>query len=111
MSENCIGPCVKQVVTATLVTPTGERFVDTNYCLNAQDVCPRAGMPTGVGYELCRSVCRQPGHAEINVLARAGKHAEGATLYVEGHAYACEECVQVAEFLGVANVVIGAPPP
>lgn len=28
------GPCAKQTVTATIITPTGERFVGTNDCLN-----------------------------------------------------------------------------
>ena len=37
------GPCVKQVVRATIITPGGERFVGENLCRNPQAVCPRAG--------------------------------------------------------------------
>lgn len=104
-----IGPCVKQVVTATIVTRSGERFVGTNHCLNAQSICPRADMPTGVGYELCRDVCQQPAHAEVNAIAAAGASAAGATLYLEGHTYACEPCKAAAAAAGILSVVVGSP--
>lgn len=58
-----IGPCVKQRVTATIVTAAGLRFAGTNYCRNAQVTCPRAGMPTG----------------ERAVLTVIAQHPEGAT--------------------------------
>lgn len=105
-----IGPCTKQTVTATIVTPEGERFVGTNFVRNAQPVCPRADMPTGVGYELCRTVCDQSGHAEPNAIAAAGEKARGATLYLEGHTYACEPCKAACAEAGVREIVIGAPP-
>lgn len=103
------GPCVKQVVKATVVAPNGTHFVATNYCDTPQTTCPRAGMPTGVGYELCKSVCNQQGHAEVNALKLAGKHAKGATVYVEGHSYACENCTRAAHAAG-ATIVVGKPP-
>ena len=56
------GPCVKQQVRAYVVTRYGDIFVGTNHCVAPQQTCPRADMPTGVGYELCRSVCQQPAH-------------------------------------------------
>jgi deoxycytidylate deaminase len=105
-----IGPCAKQTVVATIVTPDGRRFVGTNYCENAQQVCPRAGMPTGQGYKLCRDVCRQPAHAEVNALASAGAAAAGATLYLQGHTYACASCLACCESAGIVEVIIGAPP-
>lgn len=104
-----IGPCVKQTVTATIVTPAGERFVGTNYCRNAQPTCPRAGMPTGHGYEFCRSICDQPAHAEVNAIGAAGEKARGAVLYIEGHTYACEPCKLAAASAGIVEIVIGAP--
>lgn len=103
------GPCVKQTVKATIVTQGGEVFVGTNHCLNAQLTCPRADMPTGVGYELCRSVCQQPAHAEVNAIAEAGQHARGATLFLEGHTYACAPCLSACEEAGIASVIIGPP--
>lgn len=104
------GPCSKQTVTATIVTPAGVRFTGTNYVRNFQPVCPRAGLPTGVGYELCRDICRQVGHAEIVALAEAGSSADGATLYLQGHTYACEPCREACRAAGIVEIVIGAPP-
>jgi deoxycytidylate deaminase len=105
-----VGPCAKQTVTATIVTIDGQRFVGTNHCLSAQEVCPRAHLPTGVGYEMCRNVCRQPAHAEVNALAAARDAARGATLYLEGHTYACDDCLTACDGFGIAKVIIGAPP-
>lgn len=104
------GPCAKQTVTATIVAENGTHFVATNHCLAPQSTCARAGMPTGVGYELCKSVCRQPVHAEINAVEFAGKHARGGTLYLEGHTYACDDCVAAVQAAGVTAVVLGKPP-
>lgn len=104
------GPCVKQTVTATVVTPAGKQWSATNHCMTPQVTCARAGMPTGEGYELCRSVCRQPAHAEVNAIKFAGKNARGATLYLEGHTYACEPCQTAARAAGIAQIIIGEPP-
>lgn len=104
------GPCVKQTVTATIVTPDGRRFVGTNHCMTPQSTCARGALPTGVGYELCKSVCNQPAHAEVNALAIAGDAARGATLYLEGHYYACEPCKAAASLAGIVEIVIGAAP-
>lgn len=105
-----IGPCAKQTVTATIVTKDGQRFVGTNYCNNAQQTCPRAGMPTGAGYELCRNICQQEAHAEIVALRAAGLNTQGATLYIEGHSYACEPCKAAAREAGITDIIIGVPP-
>jgi deoxycytidylate deaminase len=102
--------CAKQRVIATIITPGGERIVGENSCRTPQPVCPRAGMATGVGYELCRSICDQTGHAEAVALDLAGGRAQGATLYIEGHTYACDDCLRAAEAAGIVAVVIGAPP-
>lgn len=103
------GPCVKRTVTATIVTPDGRHYVATNWTLRPQAECPRAGMPTGVGYHLCTAICGQSGHAEINALALAGKHARGARMFVEGHSYACMPCQQAARQAGIADIIVGAP--
>lgn len=101
--------CAKQTVTATIVMPDGRRFVGTNFARNPQPTCPRADMPTGVGYELCRSICQQEAHAEVNAIAAAGGKAEEATLYLEGHTYACEPCKAACAAAGIVAIVIGAP--
>lgn len=100
------GPCVKQTVTAVVAALDGTRYVGTNDCLNPQTTCPRAGMPTGEGYELCKSVCQQTGHAEVNALRRAGRNARGATLYLTGHTYACDSCKAAATKAGIRTIVI-----
>jgi len=104
------GPCAKQRVKATLVTPSGERFVGYNDVESPQEVCPRAGMATGQGYELCLSVCRQPSHAEVAAVKLAGGRASGSVIYVEGHYYACEPCASFARKNGVDRIEFGAPP-
>lgn len=104
------GPCAKQVVTATIVTPGGSRFVGTNHCDNAQLTCPRGGMPSGVGYELCLEICQQSGHAEVNAILASGGAAAGGVLYLEGHTYACDACQTAVAAAGIAEIVIGTPP-
>lgn len=103
--------CAKQLVTATIVAKDGRRFVGTNACANPQAVCPRGGMPTGQGYELCTSVCQQQqGHAEVQALRAAGEAAIGATMYLQGHTYACETCQVACLKAGAVDLVIGPPP-
>jgi len=109
-SNPTAGPCAKQTVRATIVTPSGMRFVGENDCLNPQTACPRADMKTGEGYHLCVQVCKQTGHAEINALKAAGPAARGAVMYVEGHTYACEPCQLAALDAGIRFIVLGAPP-
>lgn len=104
------GPCAKQTVTATIVDLSGLRHVGTNYCLNPQTTCPRGDMPTGVGYHLCKEICQQVGHAEPVAIAAAGAAARGATLYLEGHTYACDSCKGVAHAAGIVEIVVGKPP-
>lgn len=104
------GPCAKQIVTATVVATNGAHYVATNHTRCPQSVCPRKDMPTGVGYELCRDVCQQPGHAELNVIKLAKKKCCGATLYIEGHTYACEECKAAAVAAGIVEIKFEPPP-
>jgi hypothetical protein len=104
------GPCAKQTTRCTLITQDGERFVGENWCANPQAICPRQGMQTGVGYELCNSVCQQEGHAEVVATRLAGEKAKGAHAYLEGHTYACQNCQETLFGAGAAALTIGAPP-
>lgn len=104
------GPCAKQSVIAMVVCTNGQRFVSTNYTMRPQAVCPRAGMRTGEGYEMCRDICQQAGHAEVNALRLAGAAASGGTLYLSGHSYICESCQGAADAAGIARtVLVGSP--
>ena len=101
-----MGPCAKQTVKCTIITPEGNRYVGTNACARPQAVCPRE---PGEGYAKCISICDQKGHAEEQALRAAGLFAKGAHAYVEGHTWACQNC-QIELFnAGIAALTIGAP--
>jgi hypothetical protein len=100
------GPCAKARVICTIVAPTGDRFVGENLCANPQPVCPRQ---PGEGYEKCKTVCGQLGHAEEVAARIAGAAAVGGTAYLEGHTYACDPCKAALAAVGVTDIVIGAP--
>jgi tRNA(Arg) A34 adenosine deaminase TadA len=100
------GPCRKQAVHAEVRCTDGTIYEGSNSCLRPQPTCPRKGMPTGTGYELCVSICQQQGHAEVMALLAAGKHAQGGTLHVNGHTYACEACKGAARLAGIARLVV-----
>ena len=99
------GPCAKLTTTATITTKDGKKFVGQNWCANPQEKCPRGDMPTGEGYELCREVCQQIGHAEVVACFIAGPHAKGAELELEGHHYFCDNCLKIMVKYGIYNIV------
>lgn len=101
-----MGPCAKTTTRCTLVTPAGEHIVGTNECRNPQPVCPR--LP-GEGYEKCKSICDQVGHAEVVAVARAGAKARGAKAFLEGHTYACMDCQHILWPSGVVSLSLGPP--
>lgn len=86
------GPCAKTTVRCTVRTPDGWKVSGTNECRNPQPVCPRR---PGEGYEKCKSICDQVGHAEEVALLNAqdaGVNLSGATAEVVGHTYFCMNC-------------------
>jgi deoxycytidylate deaminase len=104
-----VGPCARRVVTATVVKGDA-KYVSTNFCRNAQEICPRGDAPSMVGYDKCRDICDQPGHAETNALMLAGEDACGSTLYLEGHTFICDNCLKAIKEAGVKNMVIRQKP-
>ena len=100
------GPCAKRRTQAILVTLKGATYVGENVCLNPQPVCPRE---PGDGYEKCKTICQQVGHAEEQAVLAAGADAEGATITVS-HTYGCGNCMALCNAAGVAKVdFVGAP--
>lgn len=88
------------------MTTQGPTFTGENDCANPQEVCPR--LP-GEGYEKCKSICDQAGHAEINALAhatRCGYEVEGSIALLEGHYWMCEPCGRALREAGVRMVKI-----
>jgi hypothetical protein len=101
------GPCAKTQVKATILTDSGLRFTGENSCLTAQARCPRN---PGEGYGKCKTVCNQPGHAEEIALEKAGFHARGADVYLEGIGHYCKECQEKLFAGGIRSLRMGAPP-
>ncbi len=88
--------CLKQVVIATISRDGKILVVGKNDISNDEVTeCPRKGMESGEGYELCVSVCKQRGHAEVQVINEARKlgiDIKGASMAVSGHSYICKAC-------------------
>jgi len=94
--------CAKQRVVALLIK--GEKiWYGTNWCEKEHDCCPRGNLPTGVGYELCRTECRQRCHAEVDVLIKADDQARGGELILFGHDHFCEHCIDMMKRYGVIH--------
>jgi len=93
--------CAKQLVLACIITPLGENFWGTNWCEHPQKKCPRGSMPSGQGYDLCRDICGQRTHAEIDALQQAGDEAQGGMMLVFGHTYCCDSCVKAMKAAGL----------
>ena len=97
--------CAKQT-TIAIVVNHGQFWTGYNKCSRPQTECPRGDMPTGEGYELCKDICRQSFHAEVNACLEAGSQAKGGTLYLIGHTYCCADCIKVMREFGIVKFVI-----
>lgn len=100
--------CAKQE-TIAIIIKNGEFIVGSNWCENPQSVCPRIGLPTGVGYGMCRDICGQKNHAEVDACLKAGDFANGADLYLIGNYYCCDNCKKVMKEYGIKNIHILKP--
>lgn len=75
-----------------------------NDCANPQPTCPRL---SGEGYEKCRSICQQAGHAELEALKAAkerGLDLTGGSAYIFGHYWICEPCGKALLEAGIRKV-------
>jgi deoxycytidylate deaminase len=100
------GPCAKRQVSCVIKSHDGLYAYGENDCANPQEKCPR--LP-GEGYEKCKTICQQAGHAEIvalnNAKARGMDLQRGfayATIY--GHHWICNECGQALRDAGIDTV-------
>lgn len=99
------GYCAKQVTVAIVVN--GDKiFVGQNSCATPVAVCPRLHLPSGQGYEHCKTTCGQEFHAEEMALKKAGEHAQGATMFLIGHTYMCDNCRDMTKEYGIKDVFI-----
>ena len=99
------GLCSKQT-TIAIITKGNKFWVGHNSCDEPQNECPRGDMPTGEGYELCKDICKQTTHAEVNACLAAGEEANGGILYLIGHTYCCANCKKVMAEHGIREAVI-----
>jgi len=97
--------CAKQT-TIAIITKGAKFWVGSNHCENPQVTCPRAGMKTGEGYDLCKTICLQQNHAEVDACLKAGDGAKGADLYLIGHTYCCDRCKAVMTLHGIRDIHI-----
>jgi tRNA(Arg) A34 adenosine deaminase TadA len=99
------GPCAKRRVVCRIWTRQGI-FTGTNDCDNPQPTCPRA---PGEGYEKCKTICRQKGHAEIAALdaaLEARANLRQAEVEVFGHYHVCEHCARTLAEHGVNRIIV-----
>ena len=98
--------CAKRIVVCGIHTADGMLFIGRNDCATPQKVCPRE---PGEGYEKCKTVCDQFGHAEMQALALCigmGRDPRGASVHIMGHYHACEQCCAALRDAGVASITI-----
>ena len=84
----------------------GEVHIGSNWCCNPQEECPRKDMKTGEGYHLCKDICQQQNHAEVDLLRSFIGDAEGATVVLVGHYYLCDPCRAKLMDAGIKEIVI-----
>jgi len=93
--------CAKAKVACAIVSTDGQVFMGRNDCDNPQSTCPRED---GEGYDKCKSICQQQGHAEIMALKAAGSKARGGRAYLWGHTHYCHACENALLSAGVKSL-------
>ncbi|XCN74153.1 MAG: hypothetical protein Q3M24_05205 [Candidatus Electrothrix aestuarii] len=92
--------CAKQTVIAIIINGD-DIFIGSNWCRKPQKFCPRKNSKTGTRHDLCKTICMQDAHAEVNACRSAGKKAKGGKLFLLGHSYFCDNCKHVMEASGI----------
>lgn len=98
--------CAKTVVKCEIVCLNGKSYFGYNDCANEQKVCPRG---PGEGYEKCKSICQQQGHAEEMAILNAlgyGADLRGATAIISGIGHYCKDCQLKLFAAGVENLKV-----
>jgi len=96
--------CAKQITTCIITTKNGEEFYGENFCLVPQTECPRE---EGEGYEKCKTICFQIGHAEEVAIMEAMKHEADlqAAKVIIGHERICDNCEELLTKHGITNII------
>ena len=101
--------CAKVIVVA-VIEKEGRYYVGSNWCHKPQKECPRKGMKSGEGYDLCRNICGQDNHAEEDAILKTGPNSKDSKMYILGHYYACKRCSDAAKEAGIKELVVGEYP-
>ena len=99
--------CAKTKVYCLLIHQDGSTTLGENRCDNPQSVCPRI---PGEGYEKCKSICNQVGHAEEDAVLLSGDKAKGSRAYLINHTYACQNCQEALFSAGVISLTVVQKP-
>lgn len=102
--------CLKQP-TAAIIVKNGKIIGLGTNAGKKVEVCPRIvhNCPTGTGYEYCKDVCKQEGHAEVMAIHDAlkkTKNLKGASLYLDGHWWMCEPCWNLIIKVGITKTYL-----
>lgn len=102
--------CRKQATAAVIIKNGKVVASGTNSGIRVE-ICPRIlrRSKTGTDYELCKTLCKQKGHAEKMAVEDAKKHqidVGGADLYLFGHWWCCEPCWNAMIETGIKNVYL-----
>jgi deoxycytidylate deaminase len=98
--------CAKRRVTCVIYAPGGLMVAGDNWCANPQPVCPRE---PGEGYDKCKSICQQLGHAEETALMAAeelGIDVRGGEALITGHERVCDTCSKLLSDAGIKRVQV-----
>lgn len=101
--------CLKQRVNAVIVSKDNQIVFGTNNINNKVDCCPRANSKSGEDYHFCKDVCNQNAHAEVDAINNALKNnidINEATLYLIGHTYCCNNCLENLKKYNITNIII-----
>jgi len=104
-------PCLKQSVIALIISKDNKEVFGSNH-INAEiSTCPRVekGCKTGEGYEMCKNICQQNFHAEVDAIQNAKKEnveLKNATLYLYNHSYCCVNCIDNMKFAGISKCIV-----
>jgi deoxycytidylate deaminase len=104
-------PCLKQSVYAMIEIGDKKVFGTNKMINNEVKECPRdiQGYVSGAGYHLCKDICQQEAHAEIDALKNAktlGVDVAGGKLTLVGHTYCCNNCKTAMVSAGITEVEI-----
>lgn len=101
--------CLKQKVNAIIVTKENYIIFGTNNINNKIELCPRLNSKSGEDYHFCKEICNQNSHAEVDAINNALKeniNINESTLYLIGHTYCCNNCLENLKKYNINNIII-----